>query len=189
MLKIALVPVLLSLPFVVGASQNSTAQSGSTKLHAQRANTQSTLSVKKTINGIKPRYEPINPKINRNYRMKTQHYKIVQNTARFSQTGIATWYGKKHAGKRTALGEKFNAQSFTAAHPTLPIPSYARVTNLANGRQVIVRINDRGPFANNRIIDLSRSSANALNMRGRALVRVDCIKVAPDGTLSGPGAI
>jgi rare lipoprotein A len=86
--------------------------------------------------------------------------------------GIASWYGRDFHGRRTANGELFDMESLTAAHPTLPIPSYVRVTNLANRRSVIVRINDRGPFKDNRIIDLSQKSADVLGFRGNGLARV-----------------
>ena len=86
--------------------------------------------------------------------------------------GIASWYGRDFHGRRTANGEIFDMDSLTAAHPTLPIPSYVRVTNLSNRRSVIVRINDRGPFKDNRIIDLSKKSADVLGFRGGGLARV-----------------
>ena len=86
--------------------------------------------------------------------------------------GIASWYGRDFHGRRTANGEIFDMDSLSAAHPTLPIPSYVRVTNLSNRRSVIVRINDRGPFKDNRIIDLSKKSADVLGFRGNGLARV-----------------
>ncbi|MBN0857041.1 endolytic peptidoglycan transglycosylase RlpA, partial [Pseudomonas aeruginosa] len=87
----------------------------------------------------------------------------------------------------TASGEAFDPTQLTAAHPTLPIPSYARITNLANGRMIVVRINDRGPYGNDRVISLSRASADRLNTSNNTKVRIDPIIVAPDGSLSGPG--
>ncbi|MBX6392392.1 MAG: septal ring lytic transglycosylase RlpA family protein, partial [Burkholderiales bacterium] len=80
----------------------------------------------------------------------------------FRQRGIASWYGRRFHGKPTASGEPYDMYAMTAAHPTMPIPSYARVTNLANGRSVVVRINDRGPFLHDRIIDLSYAAAYKL---------------------------
>jgi len=92
----------------------------------------------------------------------------------YDQIGIASWYGPNFHGKRTANGEVFNQDAFTAAHPTLPLPSLAKVTNLENGKEIVLRINDRGPFAKNRIIDLSRASARSLGViqNGTAKVRV-----------------
>jgi rare lipoprotein A len=92
----------------------------------------------------------------------------------YDQTGIASWYGPKFDGRRTANGEIFDMTKMTAAHRTLPLPSVVQVTNLENGRQIVVRVNDRGPFARGRIIDLSRKSARRLGFarRGTAKVRV-----------------
>jgi len=88
------------------------------------------------------------------------------------ETGVASWYGPKFHGKLTASGEVFNQEKFTAAHQTLPWGSRVKVTNLANGKSVDVRINDRGPFGKGRIIDVSRAAARALGMVGRGLTTV-----------------
>ena len=88
------------------------------------------------------------------------------------ETGVASWYGPKFHGKLTASGEVFNQEKFTAAHQTLPWGSRVKVTNLANGKSVDVRINDRGPFGKGRIIDLSRAAARALSMVGREITTV-----------------
>jgi rare lipoprotein A len=88
------------------------------------------------------------------------------------ETGVASWYGPKFHGKLTASGEVFNQEKFTAAHQTLPWGSRVKVTNLANGKSVDVRINDRGPFGKSRIIDLSRAAARALGIVGRGLTTV-----------------
>jgi rare lipoprotein A (peptidoglycan hydrolase) len=95
--------------------------------------------------------------------------------AKLPQTGKASWYGPQHQGKRTASGEIFDHRLFTAAHPTLPFGTKIKVTNLANGKSVEVKINDRGPFIDNRIIDLSLGAAKALEMMetGTARVRLD----------------
>lgn len=98
---------------------------------------------------------------------------------KYSESGIASWYGPGFAGKRTANGETFDPGELTAAHRTLPMPSLVRVTNLDNGKSVVVRINDRGPFANNRIIDLSQRAAELLDFAraGTAKVRVDIMAI------------
>jgi len=94
----------------------------------------------------------------------------------FVQVGIASWYGPHFNGKPTADGERFNKNAMTAAHRTLPLNSYVRVTNLANNRSVIVRINDRGPYKRNRIIDLSAAAARELGIHdGIARVRVELL--------------
>lgn len=99
----------------------------------------------------------------------------------YSQTGTASWYGPQFHGQRTASGEVFDQDALTAAHPTLPIPSIVQVTNLENGREVIVRVNDRGPFVGERLIDLSRGSAEALGFQqqGQARVHVRYLGPAP----------
>jgi rare lipoprotein A len=100
---------------------------------------------------------------------------------KISQVGTASWYGKKYEGKTTASGERFDMHHFTAAHPTLPFGTYVRVTNLQNGRAVIVRINDRGPVTQDRIIDLSYNAALALDFTSEGVqrVRVDFQEHAP----------
>ncbi len=97
--------------------------------------------------------------------------------------GLASWYGDGFQGRRTANGETFDMAGFTAAHPTLPLPCYARVTNVANGRSIVVRVNDRGPFHKGRLIDVSRRTADALGFRGAGVgnVKVDYIAMAPAG--------
>ncbi len=94
----------------------------------------------------------------------------------YDKIGEASWYGPGFHGKYTANGEVYNQDDLTAAHPTLPMPSIVRVTNLANGRSLIVRVNDRGPFSRNRIIDLSKRSAKELGIKGVAQVRVQFLK-------------
>jgi rare lipoprotein A len=95
--------------------------------------------------------------------------------------GLATWYGDDFHGRLTANGEVFDMASLTAAHPTLPLPSYARVTNLGNGKSVIVRVNDRGPYHGNRLIDVSNRAAELLEFKGNgvARVRVEYVARAP----------
>ena len=99
----------------------------------------------------------------------------------YDKVGVSSWYGEAFHRRKTSNGEWFNMNDLTAAHATLPLPSYAKVTNLENGRDVIVRINDRGPFVGTRIIDVSKRSADALGFRnnGMAKVRVQWIGVAP----------
>lgn len=141
------------------------------------------------IGGVEPRYEPYNPTTMQDYKVNGDTYRIVQDPQNFSQTGLAAWYGEEANGNTTAIGERFDPNALTAAHPTLPIPSYVRVTNLANGRQLVVRVNDRGPYTQGRIIDLSKAVADRLNLTSNTKVKVDFISVAPDGSLSGPGTV
>ena len=99
----------------------------------------------------------------------------------YNRVGRASWYGELFHGRRTANGEIYDMDRLSAASPTLPLPVYAQVTNLANGRTIVVRVNDRGPYANDRIMDLSRRSAEVLGFRGNgtALVRVKYLGRAP----------
>jgi rare lipoprotein A len=89
----------------------------------------------------------------------------------YDRVGIASWYGADFHGRKTANGEVYDMGALTAAHPTLPLPSYAYVTNMDTGRTLLVRINDRGPYANDRIIDLSQTAARLLGFEGRGLAR------------------
>jgi rare lipoprotein A len=97
----------------------------------------------------------------------------------YDEIGIASWYGPTFHGKASASGEVFDENAMTAAHPTLPIPSLVRVTNLENGRSVVVRLNDRGPFVDDRIIDMSRAASQALDMQGKGTARVRVQYVGP----------
>lgn len=119
-------------------------------------------------------------KLGEPYRIAGKLY-VPQRDPNYDETGVASWYGRQFHGRLTANGERFDMNSLSAAHPTMPLPAYARVTNLANGRSVIVRVNDRGPFAHNRLIDLSKKTASVLDFRdnGTARVRVQFVGDAP----------
>jgi len=95
------------------------------------------------------------------------------------ERGLASWYGKKFHGRRTSSGERYNMYAMTAAHKTLPLPTYVRVTNLTNGRSTVVRVNDRGPFYGNRIIDLSYSAARKLGMAAKGVEMVEIRAIDP----------
>ena len=98
------------------------------------------------IADARPRSEPLNPGANSPYTALGRKYVPFQSLTPYRQRGLASWYGRKFHGKPTSSGERYDMYAMTAAHTLLPIPSYARVTNLSNGRSVVVRINDRGPF-------------------------------------------
>jgi rare lipoprotein A len=106
---------------------------------------------------------------------------VPENDPHYRADGVASWYGSDFHGRSTANGEIFDADAITAAHPTLPLPSYVRVSNLSNGRSLIVRVNDRGPYAGNRIIDVSKRAAYLLGftVSGTAWVRVEYVGPAP----------
>ena len=121
-----------------------------------------------------PRLEPLASGANRPYTVFGKRYVPDDGEQPYKERGIASWYGKKFHGKRTAIGEVYDMYEMTAAHPTMPLPSYARVTSTINGKTVIVRVNDRGPFHDGRIIDLSYAAAVKLGVdrAGTARVRV-----------------
>jgi rare lipoprotein A len=124
------------------------------------------------------------------YEVLGQRYQVLPSAVGYAERGVASWYGPTFHGKNTSSGEPYDMYAMTAAHKTLPIPCYARVTNLRNGRAVIVRINDRGPFVSNRIIDLSWTAAAKLDMLrdGTAFVSVQTLVsgAAPASTAVEP---
>jgi rare lipoprotein A len=128
-----------------------------------------------------PRIEPRSPLGNPPfYEVAGRRYVVLPSASGYVERGIASWYGPQFHGLRTATGEPYDMFAMTAAHKTLPLPCYARVTNLANGRSVVVRINDRGPFVGDRIIDLSYTAAAKLDMirTGTAFVQVETLSPA-----------
>jgi rare lipoprotein A len=131
-----------------------------------------------------PREEPLHRFANRTYVALGNTYTPQTARRAHSQEGLASWYGRRFHGKKTASGEPYDMYAMTAAHPTLPIPSYARVTALDNGKSVVVRINDRGPFHSSRIIDLSYTAAHKLGYlaRGSTRVRVESLDPAATDT-------
>jgi rare lipoprotein A len=126
-----------------------------------------------------PRVEPLNRFANRPYVQFGKQYVPLTSVQPFRQRGIASWYGKRYHGQKTSVGEIYDMYKMSAAHPTLPIPSYARVTNVRTGRSVVVRVNDRGPFLHGRAIDLSYAAAHRLGyiQQGSAEVDVEAIVV------------
>jgi rare lipoprotein A len=123
------------------------------------------------------------------YYVGGHRYVVLPSATGYVERGVASWYGTEFHGLRTSTGEPYDMFAMTAAHKTLPLPCFARVTNLSNGRSVVVRINDRGPFVANRIIDMSYSAANRLDMirNGTAFVQVEVLSpAAPPLTASMP---
>jgi rare lipoprotein A len=127
-----------------------------------------------------PQIEPYSSRGNRPYVVFGKTYTPIIDDQPYKQRGVGSWYGKKFHGHKTSSGERYDMYKMTAAHPTLPIPSYARVTNLANGKQVIVRINDRGPFLSSRIIDLSYTAALKLGYLGKGSSELEVERLLPD---------
>ncbi len=128
-----------------------------------------------------PRAEPLNRYANRPYEALGVRYEPLATAGSYRERGVASWYGKKFHGQRTSTGEVYDMYGMSAAHKTLPIPSYARVTNLANGRSVVVRVNDRGPFVRGRIIDVSYAAAYKLGIIANGSAEVEVESLAPGG--------
>lgn len=137
-------------------------------------------SIPEPIPRAEPRSRYGNPPF---YIQDGRRYDVLASSAGYAERGIASWYGTKFHGRRTSSGEPYDLYAMTAAHKTLPLPTYARITNLRNGRSVVVRINDRGPFKDTRLIDLSYAAAAKLGIlpEGTGLVEVHAIDVTDPG--------
>ena len=142
------------------------------------------------ITDARPRIEPLHRFANNPYNVFGKDYVPMKSVASFRQSGIASWYGKKFHGQRTSNGEVYDMYGMTAAHPTLPIPSYVRVSNQQNGLSVIVRVNDRGPFHAGRVIDLSFAAAFRLGyvIAGSTPVQVELLQAEEIARLASKGA-
>jgi len=140
-----------------------------------------------TIPDAQVRHEPRSAYGNPpNYEVFGKRYYVMETNKGFSETGTASWYGTKFHGKRTSSGEPYDMYAMTAAHKTLPLPTYVRVTNLENERQIVVKVNDRGPFVGDRIIDLSYTAAIKLDMTTKGTARVFIETLLPnDPALKG----
>jgi rare lipoprotein A len=131
------------------------------------------------IPDAEPREEPLHRFANRPYHVMGQSFVPATELRAFRQRGHASWYGRRFHGKPTSSGEPYDMYAMTAAHPTLPIPSYVRVTHLANGRSVVVRVNDRGPFLRGRVIDLSYAAAHKLGYINAGSAQVEVEQILP----------
>ncbi len=136
----------------------------------------STIDISKVKDAV-PRTEPLSRTGNKPYVVFGKSYIPLKSSKGFRQKGTASWYGKKFHGKKTSSGEVYDMYKMTAAHTVLPIPSYARVTNLKNGRSVIVRVNDRGPFKHNRAMDLSYAAALKLDVVNTGTAPVEIVSI------------
>lgn len=139
-----------------------------------------------SIPDAQPRAEPLHRFANRPYNVLGRDYVPLSTLTYYKERGVGSWYGRRFHGQPTSSGERYDMYGMTAAHPTLPIPSYVRVTNVGNGRSVVVRINDRGPFHAGRIIDLSYTAAWKLGYADAGSATVEVETLAPPGrTLAG----
>lgn len=145
-----------------------------------------TISANIDFKDVQPVYEPYRKATLRPYTVLGKRYYPLKTSKGYSEKGVASWYGQKFHGHMTANGETYDMFSMSAAHKTLPLPSFVRVTNTQNGRQAIVRVNDRGPFHQNRVIDLSYAAALKLDVisTGTAKVIVDVVHVDKNGVVT-----
>jgi len=134
------------------------------------------------IADARPRSEPLNAGANSPYTALGRKYVPYQSLKPYRARGLASWYGRKFHGKPTSSGERYDMYAMTAAHTILAIPSYARVTNVSNGRSVVVRVNDRGPFHPERIIDLSYTAAYKLGFVNAGSAQVEVEAILPRGS-------
>ena len=125
------------------------------------------------------RAEKLHSSANLSYKVAGKRYTPLTKVSSFSQTGKASWYGNQFHGRKTASGERYDMNALTAAHRTLPIPSYARVTNTKNGKSVIVRVNDRGPFHGSRVMDVSKAAAQKLGFISQGTTHIKIEQVLP----------
>lgn len=157
----------------------------STKKTAKDGAPKSTPKFLENIPNAKPKVEPLSRYGNRfkngsnTYVTNKKRYKVLSSSRGYKVRGMASWYGTKFHGRKTSSGEPYNMYAMTAAHRTLPLPTYARVTNLNNGKHVIVKINDRGPFHKDRVIDLSYVAAYKLGILGKGTTRVEVESIDP----------
>ena len=135
-----------------------------------------------------PRVEKVSRAKQRPYTVLGRTYQPLKSSRGFVEQGVASWYGTKFHGRQTALGERYDMYSMSAAHKLLPLPTYVQVRNLENGRSAVVRVNDRGPFHSNRIIDLSYAAASKLGMLGKGTALVEVRAIDP-GTPKASGQL
>ncbi|MSQ50686.1 MAG: septal ring lytic transglycosylase RlpA family protein [Betaproteobacteria bacterium] len=131
-----------------------------------------------------PKLEPMNAQANQAYSVFGREYLPLNEPSPYKRQGTASWYGRKFHGQRTSSGEVYDMFALSAAHPTLPIPSYARIVNLQNGNSVVVRINDRGPFSSGRIMDVSYAAAHRLGFVQEALANIEVQSIVPGAALA-----
>jgi len=136
-----------------------------------------------------PKLEPLNRFANRPYSVFGRDYVPATSLRPYRERGLASWYGRRFHNQKTSIGENYDMYAMTAAHPTLPLPSYARVTSLATGKSVVVRVNDRGPFHAGRVIDLSYAAAHRIGIAQRGSGEVEVESVLPVGAPATAAAV
>lgn len=181
---------LLALALLTGCASN---MSASDRYQAKRYHQSedsapdSPVDVSQVADAV-PVYEPKSRGGNSHYKVRGRNYKVLDSAEGFAEIGNASWYGNKFHGHKTSNGEIYNMYAMSAAHKHLPLPSFVKVTRLDNGKQVIVRVNDRGPFHQGRIIDLSYAAAHKLDMlqHGTSKVKIEAITVTPPWQQADP---
>jgi len=168
--------LVLAFFFLLAACSSTPRSGGYYKDDGPDANPPANLA---SIPDAVPRAEPLHKYANRPYEVFGKKYVPLASVQPFSQRGTASWYGKRFHGQKTSSGETYDMYKMTAAHPTLPIPSYVRVTHVGSGKSVVVRVNDRGPFHGGRIIDLSYVAAYKLGYIGAGSAQVQVEAVVP----------
>lgn len=131
------------------------------------------------IHDAVPKHEPLSHYGNKHYHVRGKHYKVLKHAKGYDKVGYASWYGSMFHGKLTSNREKYNLFGMTAASPNLPLPTFVQVTNLANNKTVIVKVNDRGPFEKNRLIDLSWAAAKKLGFDNHGVAKVRVVAIDP----------
>lgn len=186
--RVCLLAPLIMILLLSGCSTTAPESSSRYQIHQDRA-PDGDFDVGNLVDAV-PRYEEPRTAGNmRQYTVWGKRYSVMSSNEGYVERGIASWYGEKFHGHKTSNGETFDMYAMSAAHKSLRIPGYARVTNLDNGRSVIVRVNDRGPFHDDRLIDLSYAAAKKLGYQGKgtAPVEVAAITVRPDGSMTLAG--
>jgi len=174
-------PAVLAMVLLLSACGSFETQDGAPDRHIDAS----------TLRDAVPKAEPYSKYGNpRSYQVAGKTYYVLADHSGYHERGQASWYGTKFHGRRTSSGEPYDMYAMTAAHKTLPIPSYVEVTNLDNGRKAIVRVNDRGPFIDGRIIDLSYAAAKKLGVydSGTARVEVRALELSEPATGRSPAA-
>ncbi|MEO8487304.1 MAG: septal ring lytic transglycosylase RlpA family protein [Betaproteobacteria bacterium] len=182
-------------PPAAPAARAAPSASPSAKYYSDDGPPDSTPAALDSVADAVPRAEPLHRFANRPYVVLGREYVPATSLGPYREQGVASWYGRKFHGQRTSIGEIYDMFAMTAAHPTLPLPSYARVTNVASGASVVVRVNDRGPFLHGRVVDLSYAAAHRLGIaqRGSGEVIVESVlpgnaTFASAGTLPAPSS-
>lgn len=166
-----LVTIALLALFCIG-------QSGCTFITKPKGDSAPTFDFNATkIPDATPQYLPFDPTCNSDYTMYGHRYHVLKSAKNYHKIGIASWYGTLFHKHYTSTGEKYNLYSMTAASTTLPLPSFVKVKNLENGKEVIVKVNDRGPFRKNRILDLSYAAAKKLGYAAKGTAKVEVTSI------------